>query len=53
MFLIVFDVFFVKFGFLGVEIDIVDMSVIWNYRLVCVVVVVCGGVSFVLFGFIF
>jgi iron complex transport system permease protein len=48
----VFDVLSVKLGLSGAEIDVVDMSVIWNYRLARAVVAACGGASLALSGLI-
>ncbi|WP_313292120.1 FecCD family ABC transporter permease [Rhizobium rhizoryzae] len=48
----VFDVLSVKLGLSGAEIDVVDMSVIWNYRLARAAVAACGGASLALSGLI-
>ncbi|MDZ7874028.1 MAG: iron ABC transporter permease [Rhizobium sp.] len=48
----VFDVLSVKLGLSGAEIDVVDMSVIWNYRLARAVVAACGGANLALSGLI-
>ncbi len=48
----VVDVLSFKLGLSGAEIDVVDMSVIWNYRLARAVVAACGGASLALSGLI-
>lgn len=48
----VIDVVSIKLGLSQVEIDAIDMSVIWNYRLARAVVAACGGASLALSGLI-
>lgn len=48
----VIDVLSVKFGLSHAEVDAIDMSVIWNYRLARAIVSACGGASLALSGLI-
>lgn len=48
----IIDVVSIKLGLSQVEIDAIDMSVIWNYRLARAVVAACGGASLALSGLI-
>ncbi|PZU25610.1 MAG: ABC transporter permease [Shinella sp.] len=48
----VIDVLTVKFGLSHAEVDAIDMSVIWNYRLARAIVSACGGASLALSGLI-
>ncbi|MBB4105357.1 FecCD family ABC transporter permease [Allorhizobium borbori] len=48
----VIDVLSVKLGLSHAEVDAIDMSVIWNYRLARAIVSACGGASLALSGLI-